>query len=85
MSSKKPDAFEQMFWESLRDGLMNGDSIAVSGLGVFSIYHESGQIEVGCAKPKAGVLDDSDSRYGSILVSPPRDLIVFERENNDSN
>ncbi len=85
MSSKQPDAFEQMFWESLREGLMKGDTIAVSGLGVFSIHHESGQIEVGRAKPEAGVLDDSDSRDGSILVSPPSDLIVFESENSHSN
>ena len=85
MSSKKPDTFEQIFWESLREGLMNGDSIAVSGLGVFSINHESGKIDAGCAKPEAGVMDDSNSRDGSILVSPPSDLVVFESEKSHSN
>jgi len=80
MASNNPDGFELVFWETLREGLMNRDSISVSGLGVFEIIHESGQLDVDDVESGSDGSDTPVSGDGSILVSPPRDFVVFESE-----
>lgn len=79
------DPFEKLFWEILRDGLANGEAMAVRGLGIFSIIHSAGQIEGTGPQSRATDSNHSEAHDGIIRVSPPSDSIVFEGEISSSN
>lgn len=79
------DPFEKLFWEILRDGLANGEAMAVRGLGKFSITHSAGQIEGTGPQSRANDPNNSEAHDGIIHVSPPSDSIVFEGEISSTN